>query len=81
LRSAPATPDPDYAGPSAGHRARLTQNQPIHTLSLQGMAQRLLPSSDERSLIFKPITKPAVNDLPLLVANRTKIEKVGPFIL
>ena len=32
-------------------------------------------------LIFQPIPKPAVNDLPLLVANRTKIEKVGLFIL
>ena len=33
------------------------------------------------SLIFQPIPKPTVNDLPLLVANRTKFEKVGPFIL
>jgi hypothetical protein len=32
-------------------------------------------------LIFQPIPKPAVNDLPLLVANSTKIEKVGPFVL
>src|SRR6516225_10894304 len=32
------------------------------------------------SLIFQPIP-PTVNDLPLLVANRTKFEKVGPFIL
>ena len=31
--------------------------------------------------IFQPIPKPAVNDFPLLVANRTKIEKVGLFIL
>ena len=30
--------------------------------------------------IFQPIPKPAVNDFPLLVANRTKIEKVGLFI-
>jgi hypothetical protein len=27
-------------------RVRLTQNQPIHALSRQGMAQRLLPCSD-----------------------------------
>ena len=33
------------------------------------------------SLIFQPIPKPAVNDLPLLVANRAEIEKVGPFSL
>jgi hypothetical protein len=32
------------------------------------------------SLIFQPISKPAVNDLPL-VANRTEIEKVRPFFL
>jgi hypothetical protein len=31
-------------------------------------------------LIFQPIPKPAVNDLPL-IANRTKIEKVRPFSL
>jgi hypothetical protein len=45
------------------------------------MAQRLFASLGCVSLIFQPIPKPAVNDLPLLVANRTKIEKVGPFIL
>ena len=31
-------------------------------------------------LIFQPISKPAVNDLPL-VANRAEIEKVRPFFL
>ena len=31
-------------------------------------------------LIFQPIPKPAVNDLPL-VANLTEIEKVRPFFL
>jgi hypothetical protein len=32
------------------------------------------------ALIFQPASKPAVNDLPL-VANRTEIEKAGPFFL
>ena len=50
-------------------------------------AFRVLPTHLEfldfrrTQLIFQPIPKPAVNDLPLLVANRAKIEKVGPFIL
>jgi hypothetical protein len=33
------------------------------------------------SLIFHPIPQPAVNDLPLVVANRTEIEQVRPFFL
>ena len=32
-------------------------------------------------LIFQPIPKPAVNDLPLLVVNRTEIEKIRLFFL
>jgi hypothetical protein len=35
----------------------------------------------ELALIFHPISKPAVNDLPLVVVARTEIEKVCPFIL
>jgi len=33
------------------------------------------------SLIFQPIPKPTVNDLPLLIANRMEIEKVRLFFL
>jgi hypothetical protein len=33
------------------------------------------------ALIFHPISKPAVNDLPLVVVARTEIEKFCPFIL
>ena len=32
-------------------------------------------------LVVQPIPKPAVNGLPLVVANRTEIEKVRPFFL
>jgi hypothetical protein len=32
------------------------------------------------SLVFQPISKPAVNNFPLL-ANRTEIKKVRPFFL
>jgi hypothetical protein len=63
-------------------RARLTQKQPIHTLSLEGQARPLRVKNQISSkLVFEPIPKPAMNDLPLLVVNRTEIEKARPFFL
>jgi hypothetical protein len=62
---------------------------PGHSPSDRGLSVKLDPRASDARLrnqissesVFQPIPKPAVNDLPILVANRTKIEKVGLFIL
>ena len=67
----------DASALACNKRTYLTR---LHTLSLQGMAQPPFALLGCVSLIFQPMPKPAVNDLPL-VANHTEIEKVRPFFL
>jgi hypothetical protein len=54
---------------------------PYADYSAAPLAPRGLIRTPSVSLIFQPIPKPAVNDLPLLVVNRTEIEKIRLFFL
>ena len=72
---------------SAGHAAPEKTKSRVDPTWVNDAIGQSIPSPDvlsgvaELALIFHPISKPAVNDLPLVVVARTEIEKVCPFIL